>query len=261
MSISLSLSTVLPHPRLPVPRLVPSSPRPRPARSRYPHTMTVSVVSTAAPSSSRRAVVLHAKGRNSRARTGDYNRSSSRRRRADGDDDDDASAIERLESSARSSRSSAYDAKKLAKVRARARTEAREEEAARAAFDTKYAARQRQGLPQVVTDRMLKRVGVFCGTPLIFGFATGPAFYYAKAVRGIDVPSWVFFTASTATFGAAVVGISYGVLSASWDPRREGSFWGFAEFKENVPIVVSTIMGKARGEVPLEWDDETDEDF
>ena len=134
-------------------------------------------------------------------------------------------------------------------------------EAARAAFDTKYAARQRQGLPQVVTDRMLKRVGVFCGTPLIFGFATGPAFYYAKAVRGIDVPSWVFFTASTATFGAAVVGISYGVLSASWDPRREGSFWGFAEFKENVPIVVSTIMGKARGEVPLEWDDETDEDF
>ena len=224
--------------------------------------MTVSVVSTAAPSSSRRAVVLHAKGRNSRARTGDYNRSSSRRRRADGDDDDDdANAIERLESSARSSRSSAHDAKKLAKVRVRARTEAREAAAARAAFDTKYAARQRQGLPQVVTDRMLKRVGVFCGTPLIFGFATGPAFYYAKAVRGIDVPSWVFFTASTATFGAAVVGISYGVLSASWDPRREGSFWGFAEFKENVPIVASTIMGKARGEVPLEWDDETDEDF
>ena len=224
--------------------------------------MTVSVVSTAAPSSSRRAVVLHAKGRNSRARTGDYNRSSSRRRRADGDDDDDdANAIERLESSARSSRSSAYDAKKLAKVRARARTEAREEAVAREAFETKYAARQRQGLPQVVTDRMLERVGVFCGTPLIFGFATGPAFYYAKAVRGIDVPSWVFFTASTATFGAAVVGISYGVLSASWDPRREGSFWGFAEFKENVPIVVSTIMGKARGEVPLEWDDETDEDF
>jgi hypothetical protein len=28
-----------------------------------------------------------------------------------------------------------------------------------------------------------------------------------------------------------------------------------------VPIVVSTIMGKARGEVPIEWDDETDEDI
>ena len=242
--------------------------------------MTVSVVSAAAPSSSRRAVVhagrshdlvqkcpvprciaTAAKGRNSRARTGEYNRSSSRRRRADGDDDDDANAIERLESSARSSRASARDAKKLAEVRARARTEAREAAAARAAFDTEYAARRRQGLPQVVTDRMLARVGVFCGTPLIFGFATGPAFYYAVAVRGVDVPSWVFFTASTATFGAAVVGISYGVLSASWDPRREGSFWGFAEFKENVPIVVSSIMGKARGEVPLEWDDETDEDF
>lgn len=220
------------------------------------------VVSLAAPSIARRGVVLKAKGRNSRARTGEYNRSSSRRRRDDGDEENDRDAtIERLESSARSSRSSAYDAKKLAKVRAQAQTKAREEATARAAFDTKYAARQRQGLPQVVTDRMLKRVGIFCGTPLIFGFMTGPAFYYAKAVRHLDVPSWVFFTASTATFGAAVVGISYGVLSASWDPRREGSFWGGVEFRENVPIVVSTIMGKARGEVPLEWDDETDEDF
>lgn len=164
-------------------------------------------------------------------------------------------------SPARARRARPRTTRKLAKVRAQAQTKAREEATARAAFDTKYAARQRQGLPQVVTDRMLKRVGIFCGTPLIFGFMTGPAFYYAKAVRHLDVPSWVFFTASTATFGAAVVGISYGVLSASWDPRREGSFWGGAEFRENVPIVVSTIMGKARGEVPLEWDDETDEDF
>jgi len=50
-------------------------------------------------------------------------------------------------------------------------------------------------------------------------------------------------------------------LGASWDPRMEGSFWGGSEFKQNVPIVVSTIMGKARGEVPIEWDDETDEDI
>ena len=166
--------------------------------------MTVSVVSTAAPSSSRRAVVLAAKGRNSRARTGEYNRSSSRRRRADGDDDDDAStAIERLESSARSSRSSAYDAKKLAKVRARARTEAREAEAARAAFDTKYADARAGTSREVVTDRMLKRVGVFA-TPLIFGFATGPAFYDAKAVTGNR---------------CAVVGVFYGV---DGDVRRGG---------------------------------------
>ena len=137
----------------------------------------------------------------------------------------------------------------------------REESTKRAAFDTKYKARQREGLPQVVTDRMLKRVGIFCGTPLVLGFMTGPAFYYAKVIAKLEVPSWVFFVSSTATFGAAVVGISYGVLSASWDPRLEGSFWGGSEFKQNVPIVVSTILGKARGEVPIEWDDETDEDI
>jgi len=136
-----------------------------------------------------------------------------------------------------------------------------EEERKRAEFDVKYAKRSTQGIPEVVTDRMLKRVGIFCGTPLIFGFMTGPAFYFAKAVKHIDVPPAVFFTASTVTFGAAFLGISYGVLSASWDPRREGSFWGGAEFKENIPILVSTVMGKASGTTPLEWDDETDEDF
>lgn len=31
-----------------------------------------------------------------------------------------------------------------------------------------------------------------------------------------------FFLASTATFGGALVGITYGVLSASWEPGREG---------------------------------------
>ena len=107
---------------------------------------------------------------------------------------------------------------------------------------------------------MLKRVGIFCGTPLMLGFTTGPLFYYFKAVRHVDVPPWVFFTASTATFGAAFIGISYGVLSASWDPRREGTFWGGSEFKENVPVVISTIINKANGEKPLEWDDESDVD-
>jgi len=218
----------------------------------------------AAPGARRGAVTMRAKGKNSRARTGQYNRQSPGAPDADdatANASDEMASIERLESSAKSSRSEAYDKKKLAKVRAEAESRRRVESEKREAFDAKYAARQRQGIPQVVTDRMLKRVGIFCGTPLVLGFMTGPAFYFAKAVRHMDVPSWVFFTASTATFGAAFVGISYGVLSASWDPRREGSFWGGAEFKENVPVLIGTILGKAQGDVPLEWDNETDEDI
>ena len=65
--------------------------------------------------------------------------------------------------------------------------------------------------------------------------------------------------ASTATFGGALLGITYGVLSASWEPGREGSFWGVTEFKANIPVLMSTVMNKAKGEdgstIPEEWDD------
>lgn len=205
-----------------------------------------------------------AKGRNSRLRNAPQK----------AQDDADAAAIEAREKQARgggnrkraastsssSSTAAAYDNKKLTALRREAERKRADETQKREAFDRKYAARSAQGVPQVVTDRMLKRVGIFCGTPLILGFMTGPAYYVAKKVMDVDVPPAVFFAASSLTFGAAFVGISYGVLSASWDPRREGSFWGTEEFKQNIPILISTIMGKASGEVPMTWDDEAEED-
>ena len=89
-----------------------------------------------------------------------------------------------------------------------------------------YRKAQGQGIPQVVTDRMLKRITIFSGVPLLMGFATGPAFYGLKVIAKVDVAPWQFFFASTATFGGALLGITYGVLSASWEPGREGTFWG-----------------------------------
>jgi hypothetical protein len=106
---------------------------------------------------------------------------------------------------------------------------------------------------------MLKRITIFSGVPLLMGFATGPAFYGLKVIAKVDVAPWQFFFASTATFGGALLGITYGVLSASWEPGREGTFWGLEEFKANIPILIQTVTGKAAGqdgsEFPDEWDD------
>ncbi len=38
---------------------------------------------------------------------------------------------------------------------------------------------------------------------------------------------------------ACVTGISYGALSASWDPSRDGSTVGWTEFKTNVDILLN----------------------
>ena len=105
---------------------------------------------------------------------------------------------------------------------------------------------------------MLKRISIFSGVPLLLGFTTGPTFYALKVFAHVDVAPWQFFFASTATFGAALVGITYGVMSASWEPAREGTFWGVEE-RANIPVLLQNVAGKAAGkdgsDFPDEWDD------
>ena len=44
---------------------------------------------------------------------------------------------------------------------------------------------------------------------------------------------------SVGTFGAGVVGVSYGFFSASWDPLRDNEdFWGWEEARRNVPALL-----------------------
>lgn len=47
-----------------------------------------------------------------------------------------------------------------------------------------------QGIPERVTDRMLKRIAIFSGVPLVLGFSTGPIFYGLKVIAHADVAPW-----------------------------------------------------------------------
>ncbi|KAL0393750.1 UNVERIFIED_CONTAM: protein PAM68, chloroplastic [Sesamum latifolium] len=78
-------------------------------------------------------------------------------------------------------------------------------------------------IPEVVTNRMISRMGFSVGIPLFIGLLFFPFFYYLKVGLKIDVPTWVPFIVSFIFFGTALLGVSYGIVSASWDPMREGS--------------------------------------
>lgn len=39
----------------------------------------------------------------------------------------------------------------------------------------------------------------------------------------------------------------YGILSTSWDPRREGSFWGWTEVQANVALLLERGKEKQQG--------------
>ncbi|KAL0331005.1 UNVERIFIED_CONTAM: protein PAM68, chloroplastic [Sesamum angustifolium] len=62
----------------------------------------------------------------------------------------------------------------------------------------------------------------------------------------IDVPTWVPFIVSFIFFGTALLGVSYGIVSASWDPMREGSLLGWNEAQKNWPVFWQSIWGGSK---------------
>ena len=98
-----------------------------------------------------------------------------------------------------------------------------------------------QEVPEIVNQRMLGRIILCAGLPTFTGFALFPFFYWLRIAQGIKVPLPLVYGVQFLTFGGGLMGITYGILSASWDPRRDGSWLGLDEFKENVPNVIAGL--------------------
>lgn len=99
-------------------------------------------------------------------------------------------------------------------------------------------------IPEVVTNRMINRMGLTVGVPLFIGLLFFPFFYYLKVGLKIDFPSWIPYIFSFFFFGSALLGISYGIVSTSWDPLREGSLLGWNEAQKNWPVFWQSLRGK-----------------
>lgn len=62
--------------------------------------------------------------------------------------------------------------------------------------------------------------------------------------RGIELPQGTAFVVSGFCFGAGILGITYGILSASWDENEAGSGLGIKEFKSNTAPLIDRIKEK-----------------
>lgn len=80
---------------------------------------------------------------------------------------------------------------------------------------------------------MAKRMVVFCGIPTLLGLATLPLSYWIIAQDLMDLPNVAVILVSLLFLGLSVLGLSYGVLSASWDEDQPGSWLGISEFQLN----------------------------
>lgn len=100
--------------------------------------------------------------------------------------------------------------------------------------DSSRASDRSAAIPEVVSKRMVRRMAIFCGIPTIFGLSSFFVSYLIVSRELFDLPPSAVLLVSLGFFGLGVVGLSYGVLSASWDENEPGSVLGWSEFTTNL---------------------------
>mmetsp|Transcript_43609 Transcript_43609/g.170658 ORF Transcript_43609/g.170658 Transcript_43609/m.170658 type:complete len:215 (+) Transcript_43609:316-960(+) len=96
-------------------------------------------------------------------------------------------------------------------------------------------------LPEVVSQRMLKRMVWLFSTPFALGVVGFGVFFFAKTKYDVTFQPAIVAFSTLGMFGFALFGLTYGIMSASWDVEREGSFLGLDEVKTNFLRTVDAL--------------------
>ncbi|MFB2837076.1 PAM68 family protein [Floridanema evergladense] len=98
---------------------------------------------------------------------------------------------------------------------------------------TNTLSKEQTAIPAAVSERMLRRIGLFSGVPTVFGISTFIISYFVITHGWFQLPNSAVVLVSMGFFGLSVLGLSYGAISASWDEDRPGSLFGWQEFTTN----------------------------
>lgn len=96
-------------------------------------------------------------------------------------------------------------------------------------------------IPEKVAQRMGKRMLPFVGIPLFGGMASFVGFWYLATYRDMEFQPVLVAGTTIALLAIGLVGITYSLLSASWDEDREGSILGTDEFSRNIGNIKSGL--------------------
>ncbi len=94
-------------------------------------------------------------------------------------------------------------------------------------------------IPDVVSQRMVRRMALFSGIPTALGMSSFFIFYWIVSHDWLDIPTTAVGAVSLGLFGLGVLGLSYGIFSTSWDEHRVGSWWGWQELTTNFSRTVN----------------------
>ena len=89
----------------------------------------------------------------------------------------------------------------------------------------------KSGIPKYVADRMARRIFFTAGIPTIMGMSVFVVSYIIVTRNIAEIPPSSTIAVSALFFLLGLAGLSFGILSASWD-KEPGSFFGI----ENIPM-------------------------
>ena len=97
--------------------------------------------------------------------------------------------------------------------------------------NTEITVRESSGIPKYVADRMARRIFFTAGIPTILGMSVFVVSYIIVTRNIAEIPPSSTIAISSLFFLLGLAGLSFGILSASWD-KEPGSFFGI----ENIPM-------------------------
>ena len=100
-----------------------------------------------------------------------------------------------------------------------------------------------QPIPIDVATRMARRVAIATGLPSLMGMGVFVGSYVLVSRGILDIPPGITLVTSGLFFLLGLVGLSYGVLSASWEPQP-GTLLGIEHIKPNLQRLRSSIRAQ-----------------
>jgi hypothetical protein len=90
-----------------------------------------------------------------------------------------------------------------------------------------------RAIPEAVSRRMVTRMVLLSGIPLLMALFTFVGSYFIITNEVFPLPNQAVLIVSLGFFGLSVIGVSYGIFSASWEEETTGSLLGWQEFTVN----------------------------
>ena len=101
-------------------------------------------------------------------------------------------------------------------------------------------------IPEAVSNRMARRIAIATGVPTVMGMGVFIGSYLLVTRHIAEIPTGVTLAASGGCFLLGVLGLSYGVLSASWEDAP-GSLLGNEQIGVNLSRLRSSIKAMRKG--------------